>query len=310
MKKITFLLIFILTSSLYTFSQSTANYTITFDSFWESEAANPTNGISTIDLPGNAHWSPLVGATHKTANTFLMMGMAASPGIESIAETGATSTFQTEVTTNTDADKYIPGGGLATGKGTITLNNIEVSEGYPFITLASMIAPSPDWFVAVNSINLRSGNNSVENGWKETFSVDLFPYDAGTEAGSGYSGNNASTVGVITSRSNTTPFNNKRIGTMTFTLNSTLSTDTIDNLLDNIKVYPSPAKDNITISNIKNIKLNTIEIYNVLGRLVKKVTVTVRTNKININLTNLNKGVYLLNLKAVNGSKTQKFVLN
>src|SRR6056300_679745 len=164
MKKITILLCLsaILATHLAP-SQSIAVYDIVFESVWESVEDNPTDGISTIDLPSSAHWSPLALVTHKTANTFMMMGTQASPGIESIAETGATSIFENEVNSNTDANQIIVGGGLNSAKGTIAINNVEVSEDFPLITLASMIAPSPDWFIAVYRENLRSGSSNTNN---------------------------------------------------------------------------------------------------------------------------------------------------
>lgn len=313
MKNMTTLFVFALFITSASFSQSTANYTIVFESVWESVTDNPTNGQSTIDLPSNAHWSPLVGATHKTANTFLMMGAAASPGIESVAETGATNTFQTEINNNADADKFINGSGLGAGKGTITINSLDVSEDFPLVTLASMIAPSPDWFIAVNSINLRSGNNSINNGWKGTFTINLFPYDAGTEDGSTYELGNpeSNPIGVITSRSNTTPFNEKKIGTLTFTYNSSTLSIKTENMIDAVKIFPNPTKGDITVSNIQNIELNSIAIYNVLGSLVKQIEVKKRIPQLHISLTSLNKGIYLLNLKTLNGvSKSKKLVIN
>ncbi|WNH11746.1 spondin domain-containing protein [Thalassobellus suaedae] len=313
MKNFTNSLLFLLFFPFVCFSQSIANYNIVFESFWESETNNPTHGISTIELPESAHWSPLVGATHKTENVFLMLNGTASAGIESIAETGSTSTFQTEVNTNSDADQYLAGTGLDSAKGTISINNINVREDFPLITLASMIAPSPDWFIAVNGINLRSGNSSMNNGWKATFTIDLYPYDAGTEDGNTYSFNNPATnpQGVITSLSNIYPFNANRIGTLTFTYNSsTLNTPPIKSI-ETIKVFPNPTQEKITISNPQNLELNTIEIYNILGRLVKGISIKNRINKFEIDLSTLSNGVYLLQLKTKNGKlKTEKLILN
>lgn len=313
MKRVTSLFICTFYISLNSFSQSTANYTIEFVSIWESVTANPTEGQSTIDVPSNAHWSPLALVTHQTVNTFFMVGAVASSGIEDIAETGSTNAFETEVNNNTDADKVIIGSGLGSAKGTITINSLEVSEDYPLITLASMIAPSPDWFIGVNGINLRSGNNSTNNGWKDTFSVNLFPYDAGTEDGSAYSGSNPASnpISAITSRSNTTPFNDKKIGTLTFTYNSsTLSTRDVSTF-DAIKAYPNPTKGLITISNIQNIELSSIKIYNVLGSLVKQLKIKKGLSKLNINLSHLNKGIYLLNIETTKGiNRSQKLIIH
>lgn len=50
--------------------------------------------------------------------------------------------------------------------------------------LVKMI-PSPDWFVGVDSINLCQGNQ-----WKQEVTVDLHPYDAGTDSGFTFSSPN------------------------------------------------------------------------------------------------------------------------
>lgn len=310
---LSFSLLFSLLFSISINSQSIATYNIEFESIWESVADNPTDGQSTIALPGNAHWSGLVITTHKTAGEFLKLGEAASPGIESVAETGATSTFETEVNNNADANQYINAGGLNSAKGTISRNGIQVSEEFPLVTLASMIAPSPDWFIALDGENLRSGNNSINNGWKDTFTVDVYPLDAGTEDGDGYSGNtypDTNPIGVITSRSNSTPFNANKIGTITFTyVNSTLSNDESESLR-NFSIYPNPTKGKITLSNIKHTKLISVKIYNVLGRLVKDIPVETAASKLEIDLSHLSKGVYLLNLKSDTKSSTKKLVIN
>ncbi|MFD1614825.1 T9SS type A sorting domain-containing protein [Gelatiniphilus marinus] len=299
------------------YAQSIANYTIVFESFWETPAADATNGISSIPLPSNPHWSPIAIATHQTANSILEMGTAASAGIELIAEEGLTSAFESEVTANTDADKFIIGNGLNAAQGTIT-TSIQVSSDYPFVSLASMIAPSPDWFIAVNSENLRSGNHAINNGWKTTYTVDVFPYDAGTEEGNGYSGNNAATnpKDVITSLLDMAPFDgvntnmSHRIGTVTFNyIDSTLSLDNINDL-ENVSIHPNPSKGKITLSNLKNKDLISASIYNILGRLVKDIPVKKGLSKLNIDLTHLNKGVYLLNIKTANSTTTKKLVIN
>ncbi|WOD42529.1 spondin domain-containing protein [Hwangdonia lutea] len=310
-------LLFCLFFSNIGFAQSVANYSIVFESFWETPAEDPVNGISTIALPSNAHWSPLAIATHKTVNSILEMGVVASAGIELIAEEGNNSTFQNEVTANPDADKFEIGSGLNAAQGTIT-KNIQVSSNYPFVSLASMIAPSPDWFIAVNSENLRSGNNTVNNGWKASFTLDVYPYDAGTEDGNTYSGSNSASnpIGVITSLSNQPPFDgvnsnmSHRIGTVTFNyIDSTLSLDDID-VLENISIYPNPTQGKITLSNIKNIELKSAKIYNILGRLVKDIPIEKGLSKLEVDLSHLNKGVYLLSLKSAHKSSTKKLVIN
>ena len=52
-----------------------------------------------------------------------------------------------------------------------------------------MLAPSPDWFVGVNGINLFSGNK-----WIIDTTINLYPHDAGTEEGDIFGYNNPATV--------------------------------------------------------------------------------------------------------------------
>ncbi|MBN3286622.1 SPON2 protein, partial [Polyodon spathula] len=51
------------------------------------------------------------------------------------------------------------------------------------------IVPSPDWFVGVDSLNLCEGDR-----WKEQLSLDLYPYDAGTDSGFTFSSPNFATI--------------------------------------------------------------------------------------------------------------------
>lgn len=51
-----------------------------------------------------------------------------------------------------------------------------------FASLASMLGPSPDWCVGVDSVNLCLPDCS----WVAERSFDLFPWDAGTDSGVTY----------------------------------------------------------------------------------------------------------------------------
>ena len=53
------------------------------------------------------------------------------------------------------------------------------------VVVITMIAPSPDWFVGLNSTPLL-----VDGGWLDAIDIELLPYDAGTEEGIGFSLNN------------------------------------------------------------------------------------------------------------------------
>uniref|UniRef100_A0A4W5PWK7 Spondin 2b, extracellular matrix protein n=1 Tax=Hucho hucho TaxID=62062 RepID=A0A4W5PWK7_9TELE len=51
------------------------------------------------------------------------------------------------------------------------------------------IVPSPDWFLGVDSFNLREGDH-----WKESITLELYPYDAGTDSGFTFSSPNFETI--------------------------------------------------------------------------------------------------------------------
>ena len=209
MRKLFFqMIICVLTMTAY--SQTTATYDIVFTSNWEAHGA----------LPNNAHFTNLVGATHNDNVTFLEMGGIATPGVELVAELGINGQFSNEVTNAINAgnaDQYINGPNLFfNGSGrTITISDLQVDADHPLVTLISMIAPSPDWIVAANSISLLDENNQ----WIPVITMDLFPYDAGTEEGNAYSLNNPATnpKEPISSRRGITPFNSQRMGTLVLT---------------------------------------------------------------------------------------------
>ncbi|MEM9236998.1 MAG: spondin domain-containing protein [Verrucomicrobiota bacterium] len=58
------------------------------------------------------------------------------------------------------------------------------------ITITSMIAPSPDWFVGLRGQSLLKENDD----WVDSLSFELVAYDAGTEDGESFSLSNPATV--------------------------------------------------------------------------------------------------------------------
>ena len=304
MKTTTFLtklpfLIYFLIISTECLSQSIAIYDITFTSVW--------NATDHGTLPGGAHWSKLVGANHNSNVTFLQMGQTASAGIEDIAEKGNNDEFEdNEVnpTIPTDTEQYINGSSLGTATGTIMISNLSVSEDFPLLTLVSMIAPSPDWMIAVNSINLRDGGN-----WKPIITIDLFPYDAGTDNGVSYdSSDSNNTGGTITSLVNVGPFNNQKIGTLTITRTNLGANDL--SFAKNIKIYPNPSNGIITVDNQSNNFIQSLNIYDIIGNMVKSIQVNQKSIKSSITLQNLSAGVYFIKISSDNGlSSTKKIIV-
>ena len=166
--------------------------------------------------------SPLIGGTHNASATFWEEGGIAKAGIESMAETGGTSTLTGEINaeiSNGNARDVMTGSGTSspttTNPPTI---QFEMHRDFPLVTLVTMIAPSPDWFVGVAGLSL------IENGeWVQQIVVDLFAYDSGTDSGLTYTHptnedtNPQDPISALTD----TPFNIngeiRRLGTFTFT---------------------------------------------------------------------------------------------
>ena len=190
---------------------SSVVYRVTFSGAWTS-AATPDR------VPSGAHFSPLIGGVHNADAIFLESGGTASAGVESMAEVGGTAAFEAEVTAAIpDALAALIGSGNISPIGTQNLTAALSSE-HPRVTLLTMVAPSPDWFVGVSGLLLLNS----EGRWLRSHDVDLYPWDAGTEDGDEFTLANAATVpvGAITSIRGTGKFSTEPIANLNFTLES------------------------------------------------------------------------------------------
>jgi hypothetical protein len=112
-----------------------------------------------------------------------MPGGIASAGIETMAETGGTDPLTAEVEAAIaagTAERVLRGEDIPVSPGSTSLE-FEVSRDFPLVTLVSMIAPSPDWFVGVHDLDLLA-----DGGWTAERTVELYIYDAGTDSGTSY----------------------------------------------------------------------------------------------------------------------------
>ena len=187
-----------------------ATYRMTFEGKFTASAL--AGGVS---VPSGEHFTTLIGAVHNGGVTFWSSGAMASAGVEQVAELGNTGTFKSEINANTNAvaviEKSLPSGGTPTAPVDLT-----VTTAHPLVTLLTMVAPSPDWFVGVSGLSLLD----AQGDWLALQTVDLFPYDAGTEEGTEFSLSNTATSpqGTITSIKGTGKFSDEPIATLTFTL--------------------------------------------------------------------------------------------
>jgi len=159
--------------SFYIISSDTARYELTFVATWSAET-HPTN------FPAGAHWSGLIGMTHNENASIYMDGGLASLGIKSMAETGSKVNLTTEINqmvSDGNALFLVSGPGINPSPGSAKVE-IVVEKKFPLISVTTMIAPSPDWYVAISGINL------LENElWIDEIEVGSTAYDAGTDSG-------------------------------------------------------------------------------------------------------------------------------
>ena len=163
-------------------NKSEATYTVRMHASW-------SNILHTDWYPSGAHLSPMVAWSHRLTNTVFTVGQTASDGMEQMAETGATATLEEEIEslgTNGYLLNYAIGERIdAPGEDTVSLL---LSVTAPYASVVSMIAPSPDWFITAQNVQL------FENGqWIERVSVPAVLYDAGTDSGTRFTSRNSDT---------------------------------------------------------------------------------------------------------------------
>ena len=177
-----------------------ATYNVTFANNWT--AANHPDSY-----PASAHYSPWIGATHGDGVAFWTPGVLATTGIKNVAEFGNNLALSGEIAAAIQA---------GTAASEINLSTFSLDQDFSRVTLVSMVAPSPDWFIGVHGVQLFE-----EGAWVDDLSVDLFPYDAGTDDGPTYiSFNQASDPRVPIFRIVGAPFLNggevRKMGTLRF----------------------------------------------------------------------------------------------
>lgn len=159
---------------------SDADYTMQVTTYWSAPQ---------FTVSAKVHITNIVGMVH-SVDTFLWKpGFLATPGLKDVAETGNTTKMNLEI------DKII-----TLNKASLRFNitppvingsvqkDFTLTQKYSNVSFASMIAPSPDWFIGINNFSLIKNNN-----WIKDTTINIFVYDAGTEDGDVFGYNNPAT---------------------------------------------------------------------------------------------------------------------
>ncbi|XP_041699384.1 spondin-2 isoform X2 [Coregonus clupeaformis] len=169
-------------------ADTTAKYSLTFTGMW-SQTSFPKQ--YPIYRPP-AQWSPLIGVTHSSDYHIWQRNAFASNGVREFSEKGEAWTLMKEVEAAGERIQSVYGlfsaPAVVGGTGQMT-SEFEVFARHSFLSFLVRIVPSPDWFLGVDSFNLCEGDQ-----WKESITLELYPYDAGTDSGFTFSSPNFETI--------------------------------------------------------------------------------------------------------------------
>ena len=135
-----------------------------------------------FEAVGPVAFAPALVAAHDGSFDFFDTGSAASSNLEALAELGDVSGVQGDLPGLANSVVLTGGGGPPIPAGTTSSSILSVDDGNGFLTVASMLLPSSDYFIGNNvgnSLDISSLLNAA-NGTSLTFNFDRV-YDAGTE---------------------------------------------------------------------------------------------------------------------------------
>lgn len=161
-----------------------ATYRVRFEATWSA-------GTHPQDFPAGAHFSQLIGASHariagyssngSPLSVLFQPGDLASPGIRNMAEIGNNTVLRTELGRRGNlvlGELLESRATFATSPGEL-IDTVTVDARHPLLSAVTMIAPSPDWFVALHEQSLLD----EQGNWRQHLMVPARTYDAGTDSG-------------------------------------------------------------------------------------------------------------------------------
>ncbi|KAF4791339.1 hypothetical protein TURU_132496 [Turdus rufiventris] len=132
------------------------------------------------------------GVTHSSDYCMWKKNEYASNGVRDFAEKGEAWALMKEIEEAGEKIQSVHGifsaPAISSGTGQ-TSTELEAHPRHPLVSFVVRIVPSPDWFVGIDSLNLCEGDH-----WMDEVTVDLFPYDAGTDSGFTFSSPNFATI--------------------------------------------------------------------------------------------------------------------
>lgn len=157
-----------------------ARYTLTVTGQWAAPA---------FTVPAGAHFTTFIGMVHNGDGSLWKEDTKASYGTEVLAETGSGAPILAEIDSMVAAKKayslLLFVAPSVTGSSKINFN---CNTAFSRVSFASMLGPTPDWFIGASGLNLYRNNS-----WIADTTINLYVYDAGTEDGDVFGYNNPAT---------------------------------------------------------------------------------------------------------------------
>lgn len=150
----------------------TAKYQLVVNYKWTSDRFN-----SRSDFP---HFSPLVVHSHGFRHSAYTRFGYATPGVKDVAELGSTTKINNELKSAQSSAMVrdiAMQSGISRATDTVKLM-VTVSCRHRYISAITMVAPSPDWILAIFRLNMVKDNAFIQSK-----SGTLRVYDAGTDSG-------------------------------------------------------------------------------------------------------------------------------
>jgi Spondin_N len=165
-----------------------AVYSCSMTNLWTSErhpALYPT---------GPAHWTRPLLTSHNSNFEMWSPGTLASEAAEDLAEFGSTIALRGLIENSTDTGMFVQGSDFDTDDVTTTsqtFDDLTFMPGFSLLSTMTMVAPSPDWFTGIYNFD---AINQATGTYYDSFIIDTYPWDAGTETGSTYTISNPAEV--------------------------------------------------------------------------------------------------------------------
>ncbi len=151
-----------------------ARYRLTFTSLWDRD--------DHLGRPSNAHFSPIVLTVHNEAHRLLPIGEFTGKALERVAEVGVPTDLNQEIARDKSSGSVLSSLNTRNQNVPSQLTQIiefEATTDFSLVSFVTMIAPSPDWIVGQDSLDLHDGADFLVS----TGEINLYAYNAGTEDG-------------------------------------------------------------------------------------------------------------------------------